>query len=191
VRPGVRWRKGRFGRQGEEGLSVAHADFDLKALYDALDEQRRSREMSWAAVTREINRFKTEGHPIATSTITGLKNKALGEGDGILQMLLWLRRTPESFVPDFKEADAERFRLPELGGEQILRWDTKALHSALNAQRQARGMTWKAVAQEMGGFTPGMLTNLAKGGRTGFPGVMRILRWLGQPAAAFTRAADW
>jgi hypothetical protein len=169
---------------------VAHSDFDLRALYDALDEQRRLRGMGWAAVTREINRFKTEGHPIATSTITGLKNKAVGEGDGILQMLLWLRRTPESFVPGFEEADAERFRLRELEREQTLRWDTKALHSALNAQRQARGMTWKEVAKEIGGFTPGMLTNLAKGGRTGFPGVMRIVRWLGQPAAGFTRASD-
>jgi hypothetical protein len=169
---------------------VAHADFDLKALYDALEEQRRSREMSWAAVTREINRFKTAGHPIATSTITRLKHKAVGEGDGILQMLLWLRRTPESFVPGIEEADADRFHLREVGSEQILRWDTKALHAALNAQLQARGMTWKDVAQEVGGFTPGMLTNLAKGGRTGFPGVMRMVRWLGQPAAAFTRAAD-
>ena len=129
---------------------MAHSDFDLKALYDALDEQRRSREMSWAAVAREISRFNTEGHPIATSTITGLKNRALGEGDGILQMLLWLRRTPESFVPGFTEADAERFRLRELGNEQILRWDTKALHSALNAQRQARGLTWKEVAAGSG-----------------------------------------
>jgi hypothetical protein len=168
---------------------VAHSDFDLKALYDALDEQRRSRELSWSAVTREINRFKTEGHPIATSSITGFKNKAVAEGDGILQMLLWLRRTPESFVPGFPEADAERFRLREVGKDQTLRWDTTTLHSALNDQRQARGMTWKQVALEVGGFTPGMLTNLAKGGRIGFPGVMRIVRWLGQPAGTFTRTA--
>jgi hypothetical protein len=105
-------------------------------------------------------------------------------------MLLWLRRTPESFVPGFADADAERFRLRELGREHILRWDTKALHSAMNAQRQGRGMTWKEVAQQVGGFTPGMLTNLAKGGRIGFPGVMRIVRWLGRPAAVFTRVSD-
>jgi hypothetical protein len=170
---------------------VPNSDFDLKALYDVLDEQRRSREMSWAAVTREVNRFKMEGHPIATSTITGLKNKAVGEGDGILQMLLWLRRTPESFVPGFPEADAERYWLREVGKEQILRWDTRALHSALDAKRQARGMTWKDVAREVGGFTPGILTNLANEGRIGFPSVMRIVGWLGQPAATFTRSSDW
>lgn len=169
---------------------MADSDFDLKALYHALDEQRRLREMSWAAVTREINHFAV-GRPIATSTITGLKNNRLGEGDGILQMLLWLDRTPESFVPGNQEADTERFRLPELQRGQILRWDTKALHAALNAQRQARALTWTEVAQQVGGFTPGMLTNLAKGGRAGFPGVMRIVKWLGQPATTFTRIAAW
>ena len=166
-------------------------EFDLKALHDALDQRRRSREQSWAAATREINRFRTAGHPIATSTISGLESKTQGEGDGILQMLLWLGRTPESFLPGYREANAERFRLRELEREQILRWDTKALHSALDAQRQARGMTWKQVAQEVGGFTPAMLTRLSRGGRTSFPSVMRIVRWLGKPAATFTRASDW
>jgi hypothetical protein len=169
---------------------LAYPDFDLQALYAALDEQRRSRGMSWAAVMREVNRFNTEGHPIATSTITGLRSKKVVEGDGILQLLLWLGRTPESFVRGM-EWDPESARLPVVGEEQVLRWDTQALYSALNAQRQARGMSWKGVAQAVGGFTPGMLTNLAKGGRTSFPGVMRIVRWLGQPAATFTRASDW
>jgi hypothetical protein len=145
--------------------------------------------MSWAAVAREVSRTRTKGQPITTATITGLRNRALAEGDGILQMLLWLRRTPESFVLGFPDADAERYRLPELEKDQILRWDTRALHSALNAQRQARGMTWKEVAQAVGGFTPGMLMNLANGGRTAFPGVMRIVGWLGQPAVTFTRLA--
>jgi hypothetical protein len=146
--------------------------------------------MTWAAAAREINRFHKETHPIAVSTITGLTSRVSSEGDGVLQMLLWLRRTPESFVPGIEEAHDHRFRLRELGKEQILRWDTKALHSALNARRQAREMTWKEVAQQIGGYTPGMLANLANGGRIGFPGVMRIVRWIGQPAAVFTRASD-
>lgn len=167
---------------------MPQSNVELKALYDALDRQRRERGLSWAAVTREINGFKTGGHPLATSTITGLNSRTVAEGDGILQMLLWLGRSPESFVPGVKEADSERFRLREPGGDRILRWDTKALHSALNAERQARGMTWREVAPQIGGFTPAMLSNLAKGGRVGFPGVMRIVGWLGQPASAFTRA---
>ena len=166
-------------------------DFDLRALYDGLDEERRLREMSWAAVTREVNRFVTVLRPIATSTITGLKQKPVGEGDAILQMLLWLRRTPESFVPGIPDAGDERFRLREMRRGLILRWDTKALHAALNAERQARGMTWSEVARQIGGVTPNTLTNMVKGGRTGFPPVMRMVRWLGQPAATFTRVARW
>jgi hypothetical protein len=163
------------------------ADFDLKALYHALDQRRASLDMSWAAATRAINRHPTDGHPIAASTITGLKTKAVAEGDGILQMLLWLDRTPESFVPGFVGADAERYRLRRVAEDQILRWDTKALYGALDEQRQAKGLTWKDVAREVGGFTPVMLTGLAKGGRAGFPSVMRIVRWLGEPASSFTR----
>jgi hypothetical protein len=170
---------------------VAGPDFDLRALYDALDEERRARGMSWAAVTREVNRFVTVLRPIATSTITGLKQKPAGEGDAILQMLLWLGRSPESFVPGVPDADAERFRLREMRRGLILRWDTKALHAALNAERQARGLTWGEVARQVGGVTPNTLTNMSKGGRTGFPPVMRIVRWLGPPAAAFTRVARW
>ena len=111
-----------------------HSDFSLRALYEALDEQRRARNMSWAALGREVNRFKLDRHPISTSTITSLQ------------------------------------------------------HSALNAERQERGITWKQVAEELGrGFAANMLTHMSKGGRVGFPGVMRIVGWLGQPAANFTR----
>jgi hypothetical protein len=105
-------------------------------------------------------------------------------------MLLWLGRTPESFVPGFTDAYSERFRLPDLTTNQVLRWDTRALFLALNAQRTERRMTWADVARELWGFTPGLLTNLSKGGRIGFPGVMRLVRWLDRPAASFTRIAD-
>jgi uncharacterized protein YfiM (DUF2279 family) len=177
---------------------VAHrkvnADFSLTALYEALDEARRARAMTWAAVAREINaRFcDVPGHKrISASTIAGLSSKAHVEGDGVLQLLLWLRRTPESFVPGVDDAGAPRHRLRDLGTTQILRWDAVALFEALNARRRASAMSWKDVASEIGGLTPDMLTRLEKGGRTTFPSVMRAVAWLGQPAARFTRAFDW
>jgi len=166
-------------------------EFDLHALYVALDDQRRQREMTWAAVTNEVNRHRTTGRPIAQSTITGLQSRRSAEGDGILQMLVWLGRTAESVVPGAVDADAARFRLPTLARGQILRWDTRALFDALNTKRQSRAMTWAQLARELRGFTPGMLTNLAKGGRIEFPRVMRLVAWLDQPAVAFTRIADW
>jgi hypothetical protein len=165
--------------------------FDLQALYAALDEQRRSKGLSWAEVGAEVNRHRTTRRPISSSTITSLRQKRVGEGDGILQMLLWLGRSPESFVPGLPAADSDACRLPELRKGQILRWDTKALHAALDAQRREQGLTWVDVARTIPGFTPGMLTRLSKGGRIGFPGVMRLVAWLGRPAVTFTRIASW
>jgi hypothetical protein len=167
------------------------SDFDLRALYEALDDERRSRQMAWSSVAQEINRFRTKLRPIAVSTITGLKNKPRGEGDGILQMLIWLKRTPESFVPGAVDTNIESYQLPDLKMGQILRWDTKALHAAIDAKRRARQMTWAEVAGELRGFTSTMLTNLSTGPKIGFPRVMRLVRWLEQPAASFTRIAHW
>jgi hypothetical protein len=170
---------------------MAGNDFDLRALYEAIDARRRERDLSWTAVAREVNRFRTTLRPISASTITSLREKPVGEGDGILQMLLWLGRTPESFVPGIADAEGDGFRLPTVTTGQILRWDTRALFSALNAQRLERKLTWAEVARDIRGFTPGMLTRLAKGGRIGFPRVMRLVRWLDRPAAGFTRIARW
>ena len=168
------------------------SDFDLRALYEALDEQRRSRGLSWKAVASEVNHLRTRLRPIAVSTITGLAHsKPDVEGDGVLQMLLWLRRTPERFVPDMADPRSDCFCRPQLTTGQILRWDTRALFDALDAQRRSHGLTWTETAQRIPGFTPSMLTHLSRGGRIGFPRVMRLVRWLGQPAATFTRIAEW
>ncbi len=165
--------------------------FSLPALYAAIDERRLDEELSWSQVAEEVSRCCTFRRPIAASTIASLRTKRGGEGDGILQMLIWLGRSPESFVPGHPRADDERCRLPKLPRGQILRWDTKALHAALNAKRQEFGLTWAETARSIGGFSPGMLTLLSKGGRVGFPRVMRIVRWLDRPAVEFTHVCDW
>jgi hypothetical protein len=170
---------------------MGRSDFDLQALYTALDEERLRRNLSWKTVASEVNRHRTRLRPIAVSTITGLKEKPKAEGDGVLQMLLWLRRTPESFVPGAVDPESAVFCEPQLQTGQILRWDTRALFAALEAQRRSQALTWAEVAQQVGGFTPSMLTNLSNGGRIGFPRVMRLVRWLGQPAATFTRIDAW
>jgi hypothetical protein len=172
-------------------MTQRQGDFDLRALYEALDEQRRSRDLTWAALSAEVSRHRTRLRPIAASTITSLKDKRVAEGDGVLQMLLWLERTPESFVRGIPDAGAPHFRLPPLTRGQILRWNTRALHVALDARRREQRLTWTEVAREVGGFTPGMLAKLESGPRIGFPRVMRLVRWLGTPAVAFTRIAQW
>ena len=74
------------------------ADFDIAALFEALDEQRRTRDMSWQHVAREINETYREVpcRPISASTLTGIPKRKGLEGNCVLQMLLWLGRTPET-----------------------------------------------------------------------------------------------
>src|SRR4051794_31143619 len=120
---------------------MSSGDFDLSALYDALDAQRRERGLTWAAATREINCFAAEGHPMSASTITGLKSRPIVEGDGVLQILLWLGRSPESFVSSIPDASSPRYQLQPPGDGNILRWDTQSLYAALDARRRDRGMT--------------------------------------------------
>lgn len=168
-------------------------DFDIDALYQALDAQRQSRAMSWAQVAREINgsAANVSAGGLSPSTLTGMRKRRAVEGDGVLQMLRWLHRTPESFVPGCHGPATRDAALPEVGPDRVLRFDTRAIYAALDARRIARAMTWKQVAQEIGGLNAPSLTHLSKGGRTGFPQVMRIAAWLGRPAASLTRISNW
>jgi len=163
-------------------------DFDVEALYAALDAQRQARGLSWQQAVREINTLfdRTPARPVSASTVTGMRSRAVIDGDGVLQMLRWLDRTPESFVPGSPEAAA----LPDIPSDRILRFDARKMYSALDSRRAERGMTWKQVADEIGGFSAAMLTRLSQGGRVGFPHVMRITHWLGRPAVAFTRISE-
>jgi hypothetical protein len=162
-------------------------DFKLAALYAALDAHRLSRGLSWVQAVREMSAPFTQGgsRPLAISTVTGLRTKRVAEGDGVLQMLRWLDRTPESFA---SAADSiSDSALPSATPNQAIRMDTRALHQALGDARAARSLTWTAVAAEIHGVTIHTLRGYAKGGRTGFPHVLRVTRWLGRPLAQFTR----
>jgi hypothetical protein len=56
----------------------------------------------------------------------------------------------------------------------------------LRGQPAAKRATWRQVAEEIGGCTPGMLSGLGKARHLSFPQAMRMVAWLGQPAARFT-----
>jgi hypothetical protein len=169
----------------------AASDFSLPGLYAAMDAVRAARGLSWRDLVREINApfAHVTSRPIALSTVTSTRTKAVAEGDGVLQMLRWLQRTPESFVADRDGLDglsADRFALPTLLPDQILRFDTCKLYAAINARRLESGKSWDQVASDIG-VSASSLTHLSKGGRTGFPHVVRATRWLGLPVADFTR----
>jgi hypothetical protein len=165
-------------------------DFDMRALQAALDDERRARNLTWDQLAAEINEpFKdTPSIPISVGTVRTMTAKRSVTSAVVLQVLRWLRRTPESFLVGRDQAPARGEALPDAGPSQILRFDTAVLHVALDAKRRQRDMAWSEVAKEMPGFTSGMLTNLAKGPLIGFPRVMTLTQWLGRPASDFVRA---
>jgi hypothetical protein len=164
-------------------------DFDMCALQSALDSERLGRKLTWDQLAAEINEpFKnTPSLPISVSTIRSMTTKRSVTSAVVLQVLRWLRRTPESFLAGRHAAPARGEVLPAAGPAQILRFDTAAMHGALDAKRRERGLIWSEAAKEMPGFTPSMLTNLATGPLIGFPRVMVLTQWLGRPAADFVR----
>jgi hypothetical protein len=163
--------------------------FDMQGLYAALDAARRARGLSWTALVAEINKpFEgTPSIPISVSTVRGIGNKNSVTSAVVLQILRWLGRTPESFLIGSGTVPQASETLPDPGPVRILRFDTRAMHAALNAERLKRGMTWKQVAKELPGFSESMLTNLATGPLIGFPRVMMIPQWLGCSTATFVR----
>jgi hypothetical protein len=163
--------------------------FDMKAFHAALDAERQARRLSWTELTAQINEpFNgTSSIPISVTTIRNMQGKRSVTSAVVLQILRWLKRSPESFLLGRKSAPSKNELLPAPGPSRILRFDTRALHAALNAARVEQGMTWRQVADELPGFTESMLGNLATGPLIGFPRVMLITQWLRRPAASFVR----
>src|SRR4026207_1314712 len=94
------------------------SDFSLAGLYAAMDAVRAARALSWRDLVREINAplAYVTSRQIALSTVPRTRTRPGAEGAGVLQMLRWLQRTPESFVVDRDGLDglsAERFTLPQ------------------------------------------------------------------------------
>jgi hypothetical protein len=173
-------------------MSDESQDFDLQALYAALDQKRQALSMTWSDVARAISlRHGETPRRVSASTITGVRHRSYAEADGVLQMLRWLDRTPESFGAAGYTDEKLSPLLPPIEPHQVLRFDARAIYVALEAKRTSKGLSWKEVAQEIGGCAPESVTRLAKGGRVSFPHVMRVIRWTEKRASEFMRASDW
>jgi hypothetical protein len=162
--------------------------FELKALYAGLDAKRQAGGLTWAQVQREISAVRRR--PTATSTIMRLRTGTVAEGDGVLQMLRWLGRSPESFLPACPLALLSRSALPDADREEIIRFDTCKLYEALNTQRKTRALTWAQVAFQTG-VPASHARGLVRGGRTAFPGVVRLTLWLDEPVARFVTKSPY
>jgi hypothetical protein len=171
-------------------------DFDIGALFKALDAQRLEREMSWQGVARAIweqsaalNAQRTD-HPISAATLTGMTKRMDTTCQHALFILRWLGRTPESFMPG-STADERDSALPPIGPDRRLRWDLKKLAAALDEQRRERNLTWPQLARELR-CTANQLSGLKRARfAIGMRLAMRIVTWLGRPARDFVYAAKW
>ena len=74
--------------------------FDLQRLHEALDEACCARGLSWAALAAEINDpfAGTPSIPVSLSTLRNMPKKISVTSAVVLQVLRWLKRTPESFL---------------------------------------------------------------------------------------------
>ncbi|MBK1784338.1 helix-turn-helix domain-containing protein [Prauserella cavernicola] len=64
------------------------------------------------------------------------------------------------------------------------RMDARRLYDALDAQRGARGMSWRQLADESG-VSPSLLSRMGNGHRPDLDGFIALVQWLGSPAEAF------
>jgi hypothetical protein len=170
--------------------------FDCGALYEALDAQRREHGLDWHALADELwqqssalNAERPDDHPLCGGAVSRLGRRGATTCQYALYMLRWLDRSPEEFLtgPVVAVGDAA---LPAAGTDCRLRWDLHELHAALDAERRARGLTWGALADELG-CTPARLTNLKTARYADMDLAMRVTQWLGRPASAFVHPAQW
>jgi transcriptional regulator with XRE-family HTH domain len=156
-------------------------DFKPKALLAALDAQRTARRMTWADVAQAIG--------VSEETIREIPERDVVETDGVLQITRWLGLNIESFVGEAKD----RVPGPDPGDfrstGRVLRFDTKALHAAIDARRKSLGLTWQAVSEEIGSkrATATMLMGLPKAQRIDLYTMLDIVGWLGSHTTKFTR----
>jgi transcriptional regulator with XRE-family HTH domain len=68
-------------------------------------------------------------------------------------------------------------------------FDTEAFYAAIDAQRQAKRLTWKQVATQSG-VSASTLTRLAQGRKPDVDGLAALLAWSGLDADAFLDSQD-
>jgi hypothetical protein len=172
------------------------AVFDFNAFVDAFDTQRRARGLGWYEFADELwdqsvdlNARRPDDHCLCGGAISRLRARGATSCQYALFMLRWLGRAPEEFLTG-PARDVGDTRLPHAGPDSRLRWDLNELHCALNDQRQCDGLTWAALADEIG-CTASRLTNLRTARLADLGLTMRITQWLSKPAAAFIHPMQW
>jgi hypothetical protein len=183
-------------RDNETMTDQAIRPFDIGALHAALDHKRTELGLSWRRVADEIWELSSElndrrrDHPISPSTLTNMAKNPRTSCQHALFMLRWLERSPESFLLG-TTGDQERFALPSAGPDRRPRWALKLLYASMDEKRREDGLTWPALAKILG-CSSNQLTSLRTATyATGMDLAMRIVQWIGRPAADFVYPATW
>ena len=172
------------------------AEFDVHAMYAAMDAQRAVLGLSWPNVARAlwnqsaVLNERRGDHPISPATLTGIAKRGDCTCQHALFILRWLGRAPEEFLSS-PPADSSRFALPPAAEDRRLRWDLAAVYTALDERRRERTVTWREAAKAIR-CTEHQLTGLRTARYAiGMKLMMRIVQWLGQPSATFICPAEW
>jgi hypothetical protein len=172
-------------------------DFDTVAMWNALDARRRELGLAWTRLAGEIwdqssdlNERRPTDHPISPSTLSGMGRRGFTSCQHALAVLRWLGQPPEAFLRAGSSA-ATTAPLPDCGQDRRLRWNLRQVYAALDAARRRRDLTWVELARELR-CTPSQLTGIRKARYAMGMGIaMRVVQWLGRPAADFIHPAKW
>lgn len=152
---------------------------DVPALQQALNAERIARGSTWAALAREVH--------VSVPTMQHMHRRGTIEADAVVLLLQWLRRPCEDFVirPAGSIAPRPAPAVPPLYG----RFDTIALHKALDLERIARQLSWAEVGAELG-VSAAVISRLTKGGRTHANLMIIAADWAGEPVEALLQPSS-
>jgi hypothetical protein len=156
---------------------------DVDALHRALDAERLARGTTWAALAREAH--------YSVASLQGMTERGRIEADAVVLLLQWLGRRCADFVvlPNGREARRTTGKpLPPVP-PLFARFDTIALHTALDRVRTERRLSWDEVASELG-VSAGVIARFKKGGRTNANLMVAAADWAGEPVEALLQPSQ-
>jgi hypothetical protein len=174
---------------------VQNAVFDGEAMIRVLDAQRAERGLDWNGLADALYEQSSDlnaelgGNHLCQGALVRTANRGTMSCQYALIILRWINRPPEDFLTT-PAVDVGDRRLPAAGPDKRLRWDLPVLHAALDEHRREHGLTWAALAGELG-CTPNRLTNLKTARLADMDLTMRVTQHLRRPAAAFVYPASW
>ena len=173
----------------------AERSFDGEALLAEVDARRAHADLSWVQVANALTdlsaqlRAEIGDHAVCPGALQRTVARGTMSCQYALMLLQWLDRAPEDFLACASDETAP-VPLPDCGPDERLRWDLPQLYDAVDEQRRDKGLTWRALAAELG-TAASRLTNLRHARQADMELTMRLTQWLGRPAATFVHPATW